>query len=70
MAEMKMKMAGSSQLLAILMSMLRRSLEAAWNMARVWIEYAYTHRTGGQTPCADVIVPANRQKGSFLIVES
>jgi hypothetical protein len=46
-------MAGSSQLLAILMSMLRRSLEAAWSMARVWIEYAYTHRTGGQTPCAD-----------------
>ena len=30
-------MAGSTQLLAILMSMLRVSLEAAWSMARVWL---------------------------------
>ena len=35
-------MAGSNQLLAILMSMLRVSLEAAWSMARVWLEYAYS----------------------------
>ena len=47
-------MAGSSHTLAILMSMLRVSLEAAWSMARVCLEYAYTHRTGGQTPCAEV----------------
>ena len=36
------------------MSMPRVSLEAAWSMARVCLEYAYTHRTGGQTPCAEV----------------
>ena len=47
-------MAGSSHTLSLLMSMLRVSLEAAWSMARVWLEYAYTHRTGGQTPCAEV----------------
>jgi len=47
-------MKGSSHTLAILMSMLRVSLEAAWSMARVCLEYAYTHRTGGQTPCAEV----------------
>ena len=42
-------MAGSSHTLSLLMSMLRVSQEAAWSMARVWLEYAYTHRTGGQT---------------------
>ena len=58
-------MAASSQLLAILMGKLRsslggaweeprRSLGAAWSEARVWLEYAYTHCTGGQTPCAEV----------------
>ena len=47
-------MAGSSHTLSLLMSMLRVSQEAAWSMARVWLEYAYTHRTGGQTPCAEV----------------
>lgn len=35
-------MAGSSKLLAILMSMLRVSLEAAWKQPRVWLEYAYS----------------------------
>ena len=35
-------MAGFSHTLAILMSMLRVSLEAAWSMARVWLEYAYS----------------------------
>ena len=35
-------MAGSTQLLAILMSMLRVSLEAAWSKARVRLEYAYS----------------------------
>lgn len=34
--------ANSSQLLAILVSKLRVSLEAAWSMARVWLEYAYS----------------------------
>ena len=38
-------MAGSSQLLAILMSMLRVSLEAAWSMARVCLQYAYATPT-------------------------
>ncbi len=33
-------MAGSSHTLSLLMSMLRVSLEAAWSMARVWLEYA------------------------------
>ena len=56
---------GSKHTLAILMSKLRSSLGAAWEQpgsslgaawseARVWLEYAYTHRTGGQTPCAEV----------------
>ena len=40
--QLKRLMAGSTQLLAILMSMLRVSLEAAWSMARVWLEYAYS----------------------------
>ena len=35
-------MAGSTQFLAILMSMLRVSLEAAWSKARVRLEYAYS----------------------------
>ena len=38
-------MAGSSQLLTILMSMLRVSLEAAWSMARVCLQYAYATPT-------------------------
>ena len=38
-------MAGSSHTLAILMSMLRVSLEAAWSMARVCLEYAYSEIT-------------------------
>ena len=56
---------GSKHTLAILMSKLRSSLGAAWEQARsslgaawsearVWLEYAYTHLTGGQTPCAEV----------------
>ena len=35
-------MAGSSHTLSLLMSMLRVSLEAAWSMAGVWLEYAYS----------------------------
>ena len=52
-------MAGSSKLLAILMSMLRVSLEAAWKQPRVWLEYAYSEITshsrrdyGSSYPCS------------------
>ena len=38
-------MAACSHTLAILMSKLRVSLEAAWSMARVWLEYAYSEIT-------------------------
>ena len=35
-------MAASKHTLALLMNKLRVSLEAAWSMARVWLEYAYS----------------------------
>ena len=38
-------MAGFSHTLSLLMSMLRVSLEAAWSMARVWLDYAYSEIT-------------------------
>ena len=43
-------MAGFSQFLAILMSKLRSSLEAAWSMARVCLEAAYSEITARHVP--------------------
>ena len=57
-------MAGFSQFLAILMSMLRRSLEGAYKEAIRRLEGGYSEakgclkryfRTGGQTPCAILV---------------
>ena len=52
---------GSSLTLASLMSKLRSSLGAAWEQARSRLEYAYTHRTGEQSPRA--ISP---KKGTYV----
>ena len=41
--------ASSKQALSRLMSKLRVCLEAAWSMARVWLEYGYTLLTGGRS---------------------
>ena len=69
----------STLTIALLMSKLRVSLEAAWSMARVWLEYAYsifitrlrlTHNEITSRPSRDYVSSLTRLRLVFSVITS